>query len=1243
MQSLRLSELVEQQIDIDSQLMSCEIVELSVERATHRARLTVFSNSLISMAAVVKASARLSAALSLNGLSLRLRYPVELLNSDFLPQLGNELVRCGLPTAGFFSNARLEYSDNTVRLYTSAPDFLKSCGVDEAVKRIIFEIFKISVRVELAQLAENSPEIRPVFSLAGRSVPTDAQPQSTAPARVAEPAPKKPEPKPKITAKGELLFGRREPTGGIVGIAELDEASGKVCVCGEIFEISSVQTRDRQRNIFSIKITDYKGSIGVKLFVDAARSEPIESLRCEDSIVAEGSVVFDTYDKHLIIRATSLLRIPRPQLVDTADKKRVELHCHTNMSVMDAVAPVEKLMNLAAELGHPAIAITDHGVVQAFPYAMYELERIQKKYPDFRVIYGMEGYLIDDTKPDFEGYKRTRYSHIIMLVKNSVGLKNLYKLVSLSHLEHFHRRPLVLRSEVVAHREGLILGSACEAGEVFRAVRKGLPFDELCRIADFYDYLEIQPIANNYYLVRNGLVPDEEGLRELNRTVLKLADKLRKPCVATGDVHFLGKNDAVYRSVLQAMSGYADIDKQPPLYLRTTDNMLEEFSYLGEGTAYEVVVENTRRILEQCDPEVRPIPKGIYNPHIEGADEELRTLTRARALELYGKDDGTGTRVVPELVTQRLEKELGSIISNGYAVLYIIAQKLVSKSVRDGYSVGSRGSVGSSFVATMAGISEVNPLPPHYRCPKCCYSQFFTRGEYGSGFDLPDMDCPDCGTRLCCDGHEIPFETFLGFNGDKAPDIDLNFSGEYQSRAHRYTEELFGKDKVFKAGTISTLADKTAYMYARKYEELMGIAQGVDTTRLAAGCTGVKKTTGQHPGGMVIIPEGYDVYDFCPVQRPANDQNSESITTHFEFKSMHDTILKLDELGHDVPTILKYLEDYTGVKIDDIPMNDRRVYELFTSSEPLGVDLSDIDVKTGTLAIPEMGTRFVREMLMDAQPKTFSDLLQISGLSHGTDVWLGNAKSLIDAGTCTISEVIGTRDSIMTTLMHYGLPASDAFNIMEITRKGQAAAKLTDEMKTKMRENGVPEWYIDSCIKIKYMFPKAHAAAYVISAIRLSWFKLYYPKEFYAVQFSIRGEDFDADLAVAGAAAVRARLKALSSASDRTDKEDGTMGTLQIIYEMLLRGVKVLPVDINVSKAKRFTIEGDALRLPFTSIAGIGEAMAEQLEQAQSGGRYISVNGFMERSGAGKSVVEKLKASSNLAELPESDQITLFA
>ncbi len=834
-------------------------------------------------------------------------------------------------------------------------------------------------------------------------------------------------------------------------------------------------------------------------------------------------------------------------------------------------------------------------------------------------------------------YKKVKTYHTIILAKNYVGLKNLYKLVSYSHLDYFYKKPRILKSMFKKYSEGLIIGSACSEGELFQSILLGKTQEQIEEIANFYDYLEIQPLGNNDYLVRQEQVPNKEYLKEINKKIIALADKLGKPVVATGDVHFLDPEDEIYRRILEAGQGFKDADLQAPLYLRTTDEMLEEFSYLGRTKAYEVVVTNTNKIADMCE-QISPISPEKCPPHIEGCEQTIKDIAFGKAHELYGDP-------LPEIVQARLDKELDSIIKNGFSVMYIIAQKLVWKSNEDGYLVGSRGSVGSSFVANMTGITEVNALPPHYRCPKCKYSDFTDYGVL-NGFDLPDKECPVCGSNLYKDGIDIPFETFLGFNGDKEPDIDLNFSGEYQAKAHKYTEVIFGKGTTFKAGTIGTIAEKTAFGYVKKYYEEKNIPiNKAETMRISIGCTGIKRTTGQHPGGIIVVPKGREIFEFCPVQHPADDPNSDIITTHFDYHSIDQNLLKLDILGHDDPTVIRMLQDLTGVDPKDIPMDDKATMSLFSSTEALGVTPQQINSEVGTFGVPEFGTKFVRGMLVDTKPKTFSDLLCISGLSHGTDVWLGNAKDLIDNGVITsISDAVCTRDDIMVYLIRKGLPPNTAFKIMETVRKGKALKEPKwPEYEALMRENDVPEWYIDSCKKIKYMFPKAHAAAYVMMAFRIAWFKVHIPTAYYATYFSIRAKAFDAESMIFGKEKVKAKMQEIQAlGNDAGPKDKDMYDDLEIVLEMYERGIKFLPIDLYKSDATKFQVEEEGIRPSINSISGMGTVAAEGITNAAKEKPFNSVEDVKKRSKIGNAAIDLLRKFDCLRGLPESDQMSFF-
>lgn len=1439
-------------IKLPQQISQGELTQLNINKQARLITLAVKFNGLVERNTLFDTEKLITKTLAYHTV-IKPHFPTELFSADYFPQL-YAAVRRDIPSInGTLNNAEVRFENNTltINLLNGGKTLLDSKGFDKALIKLVSEEFNLYISVNYTgtfEVEENSEEYKAAIQDAQEKINREnLQKAAEFYQEEVETAEKREEKHAENTTveievrEGKFatpqiiqssirpLYGR-SIRGKMIPISSISGDSGRIVVWGDVFDIEKKVTKSGDKNIFTIDITDYTGSTTVKVFNSIKESAVIDNIKKGDTIVVQGDVEYDKYAGELVVNARSIGTAQKVKVVDNAEKKRVELHMHTNMSQMDAVTSAGDLVNRAYQWGHKAVAITDHGVAQAFPDAMKAADKINKDEEKIKIIYGVEAYFMDDLVESVKGdadtgfdgtficfdiettglsaardkiteigavkvengvitdtfstfanpempipqkitqltgitddmvkdapsqseavgaflefagdnvlvahnapfdtsfiakacedmgreynytsidtvaisrailtdiknckldtvakflrlgdfnhhratddaemlarifinlcqrlkddygitktndintkiaggdFKKLPTYHQIILVKNKTGLKNLYRLISYSHLNYFYKKPRIPKSELVKYREGLIIGSACCAGQLYMAILEGKPWGELKQIASFYDYLEIQPAGNNSFMIRDGRFNSVDELHEIDRTIIKLAKELGKPVCATCDVHFMDPTDSEFRKILMAGQGFKDAEQQAPLYFRTTAEMLKEFEWLGKDKAYEYVVENPNKIADMCEY-IRPIPKGTFPPNIEGAQEQLIDITWKRAKEKYGDP-------LPEIVKARLDKELNSITTYGFSVLYMTAQKLVADSEAHGYLVGSRGSVGSSFVATMSGISEVNPLCPHYVCPNCKHSEFITDGSYGSGFDMPPKNCPECGTLMDQDGHEIPFETFLGFKGDKVPDIDLNFSGEYQSKSHRYTEELFGKNNVFKAGTISTVAEKTALGFVKKFAQERGLVMHkAEEKRLAIGCTGVKRTTGQHPGGMVVVPRTNDVYDFCPVQHPANDVNSDNITTHFDFHSIHDTITKLDELGHDVPTIYHYLELYTGIPVMKVSMSDPEVMSLFTSPKALGVTEEDIDSKTGTFSLPECGTAFVRGMLIEAQPKTFTDLLQIAGLSHGTDVWLGNAQELIHNGTCTISEVIGTRDSIMTYLMHKGLEPGMAFKIMEIVRKGNATKLLTEEHFKAMREHNVPEWYIDSCMKIKYMFPKAHAAAYMIATLRLGWYKVHKAVEYYAAYFTVRSENLDGAIAMQGHQAVRDKMnniKQKQSVHEATAKDEAEFQTLQIVNEMMARKIEFLPVDIYKSEAKMFKVEDGKIRLPFSSLPGVGGAAADSLAETGKHTEYLSIEDMQIKTKVTKAVIETLKDVGVLKDLPESSQMSLF-
>lgn len=1217
----------------------------------------------VDSAVIKKARAELIRVMNLHRLNLGIHFPPETFDINYMTNFVKEIYEHFPASRTILEGATYNLNGDrlTVELAANGKDVLVNLGCDKFIRQTIDRRFERLIAVEFVGNASAQDDIKALEELQKKENQklAVASPMANPVAASKVPAQKKPKEKtyddlPISITNAKPLFGT-PVKGKPKPIKECLPEDGEVVVWGDVFSLETRESKDGRYSIINFNITDYTSSYPVKVFGEKKKCEDlVENLKDGKTVLVRGSINMDTYMHTYLINARAVTEIEKIEKQDNAPEKRVELHLHTNMSAMDGMTSAKELVSRAIAWGHKAIAITDHGVVQAFPEACNTAAKA-----GIKIIYGMEGYLVDDDAfyDDYgfgvddeipaeyiEKVRAEKTYHIIIIAKNTQGLKNLYKLITDSNLKFFKRRPRIPRHRLMQFREGLIIGSACEAGELYRALVDQKSDEDILRIASFYDYLEIQPNGNNAFMLRSQDERYErfktvEDLENVDRQIIHIADKLGKMVVATCDVHFIDPGNAVFREILMTSMGFSDASQQAPLYFRTTEEMLAEFAYLGEETAKEVVITNPNKIADLCESGMTPFPRGTFPPSLEGADEDLTRICWERTKKDYGDP-------VPENVAKRLEKELKSIISNGFGVLYMIAQKLVQNSEEHGYYVGSRGSVGSSFVAHAAGISEVNPLPPHYICKKCKHSEFFMDGSVGSGYDLPPKDCPNCGIPMHRDGHDIPFETFLGFKGDKQPDIDLNFSGEYQFYAHRYTEELFGIDHTFKAGTIGTIADKTAYGFVKKWLEVKGITVNrAEEDRLTKGCTGVKRTTGQHPGGMVVVPASNDAEDFTPIQHPADDVSGGLRTTHFDFHSLHDTILKLDNLGHDVPTLYRHLEDSTGINVFDVDICDPKLYELLTSPEPLGVTAEEIGCETGTLSLPELGTPFVRGMLMEAKPKNFSDMLQISGLSHGTDVWLGNAQELIKNGTCTISEVIGTRDNIMVYLMHKGLEPDMAFKIMEIVRKGNATKLLTEAHIKAMKEHNVPDWYIDSCMKIKYMFPKAHAAAYVSAAMRLAWYKVYKPTEYYATYMTVRGEDLDTVAIMEGRGAVKQLMNSiLNKGHEATAKEENMYVAMQVVNEMMARGVEFLPIDLYKSHATVYKLEDGKIRLPFMSMAGTGESAAVALMKARDDGEgeYMSRDDLQQRAGISKSVMETLDACGALEGLPQSTQMSFF-
>ncbi len=1043
-------------------------------------------------------------------------------------------------------------------------------------------------------------------------------------------------------ASGDIIYGKKINTEPIP-VLEVKPDESDVTIKGDLFKMTFQATK-RGSFIAVLLVTDYKSTMACKAFVSPEKKVEMEDLLPNNqAVIVRGTAKADAFDNgNTVIMIDSINKgVNLPSRVETyeGEKKRVELHCHSTMSAMDGLNDPSDIVKKAHQWGQKAVAITDHGVVQAFPDMKSAADKIKDKSGEkIKIIYGMEGYVFDDEGlVDEEGniqYKKTGTNHIIILAKTQLGLKNMYKLVSLSHINYFYKRPRIPWSVLQEHREGLIIGSACEAGELYCAFTQKESKEKIEKIASRYDYFEIQPRINNRFMVEKNILNSFEEIEDINRAIVDLGHQMGKPVVATTDAHYDEPESAIYRNILFAGQGYKDAEDGEGLYLRTTAEMLEEFSYLGEETAKEVVIDNTNLIADLIDDDILPVPKGKFPPKIENAEKTLEESCYAKAHSIYGNP-------LPKEIEERLNKELTSIISNGYAVMYVSAQMLVRKSNEDGYLVGSRGSVGSSFAATMSDITEVNPLAPHYICPNCKELIWGDKNEYDCGCDMPEMDCPKCGTKMKQDGFTIPFETFLGFNGDKEPDIDLNFAGEYQPIAHKYVGEIFGEKHVYKAGPVAAVKDKTAYGFVKKYfEERQIPVNHYEVDRLAAKCTGVKRTTGQHPGGIVIVPDDHDIYEFCPVQRPANDATSDIVTTHFDYHKIDENLLKLDILGHDVPSMIRQLQDLTGVDPGTIPFHDDKVKSIFNGYEALDIKDKDYIFTHGSFAIPEFGTGFTRQMLDDTKPDKFADLVRISGFSHGTNVWLNNAQDYIKSGEATMREVISTRDDIMNYLILKGLPNDASFKIMEKVRKGKG---VSEEFEKIMKEHNVPNWYIDSCKKIQYMFPRAHAVAYTMMSWRMAWFKVYYPIEFYATYFTSKAAEFNAQVILKSKEAVKQRMDDITAKGNNATKlEKDEQIVLEVAYEMYARGYEFYPPTLGISDATKFSTYKGKVLLPFVALNGVGETAAKNLCDQYEIAPYGTIEEISTRGGINKSAIEALREAGVLEGLPETDQLSFF-